>query len=402
MYALEGIRVLDLSRVLAGPICGQILGDLGAEVIKVENPGKGDDTRGWGVPIGGGDTSYYYSANRNKESVAIDLASEEGQRLCAELAMQADVVIENFKLGGAARFGLDYETLSARKPALVYCSISGYGREGPFAARLGYDALIQAETGLMSVNGVEGEPPMKVGVAIADISTGYYAAHAVLAALFARERSGRGQFIDLSLFDCGLSLLSFVANSSLLTGNEPARFGNDHPFVVPYGVFNVADGPIIIAVGNDRQFQRLCEKVLGCPELASDPRFIKNADRCANRQALFPLLQPYLDRFNRADLAGKLSENGIPGGEVRSVLEAVRSAEARARHMVHEVQHPQAGPVSLLGSPLRLSDSGLRPVSRPPQLGEHSRQVLSRVLSMSDAAIDALIGKGVVQDGPQI
>ncbi|OUR76944.1 hypothetical protein A9Q83_11985 [Alphaproteobacteria bacterium 46_93_T64] len=398
MRALEGTRVLDLSRVFAGPVCAQALGDLGAEVIKIENIKIGDDTRGMGVPVHGNDTSFFLSVNRNKESIALDLNSEEGRKIALEIAATCDVVIENFKQGGVEKFGLDYKSLSKENPGLVYCSISGYGRESDFSHRLGYDLVIQAEAGLMSLNGEEGQDPLRNSIAIVDLTTGNHAAQAVLAALFARERTGKGQYIDMCLFDCGLSLLSYYGNNTMWQGENPKRLGNSNPFVAPYGLFEVKDGAIILACANDGQFKRLCEKVLDCSELVTDPRFAKNSDRAANRDAMMEFLQPRMNKFTRKEFCDAMMANNIPGGEVRTLLEALHSDEAKSRGMIQKVMHPEAGEVNLISSPLRLSDSGIEPINRPPSLGENSRDILKRILEKSEAEIQSLIDQGIVEE----
>jgi crotonobetainyl-CoA:carnitine CoA-transferase CaiB-like acyl-CoA transferase len=397
MRALAGIRVLDLSRVLAGPICAQTLGDLGAEVIKIENVGGGDDTRTMGAPVHGKDTSFFNAVNRNKKSIALDLTTAEGQKVAADIAATCDVVIENFKLGGTAKFGLDYETLQKRNEKLIYCSVSGYGREGEFNHRLGYDLVVQGEAGLMYANGEASQPPLRFGLAVVDLVTGHHAAQACLAALFARERTGEGQAIDICLFDCGLALLAYHANNSLWLDQEPPRLGNSNPYVAPYGLFKVSDGYVILAIANDGQFKRLAADVLGAPELRDDPLFSSNQKRAQNKDALHAQMQPILDKFTRAQMCDALVKNKLPGGEVRTVLEALGSAEAVSRGMVHTVDHPQAGEVSLVGSPIRLSKSGVEPVGRPPSLGENSREVLS-LIGMDEAQIQALVDKGIVEE----
>lgn len=398
MKALAGVKVLDLSRVIAGPLCAQTLADFGADVIKIENVGGGDDTRTMGTPVHANDTSFFNAFNRNKKSIALDMSTEEGQKIARELADQADVVIENFKLGGAAKFGLDYETLSKKNEKLVYCSISGYGREGEFNHRLGYDLAIQGEAGLMFVNGEAKQEPLRFGLAIVDLVTGHQAAQACLAALFERERTGKGQTIDICLFDTGLALLAYHANNSMWLDQEPARLGNSNPYVAPYGVFKASDGFIILAIANDGQYRRFVEGVLNAPELATDERFLTNQDRAKNTAILQELLQPHLDKMTREEVCSAMVENKVPGGEVRSVLEALRSAEAKARSMVHSVEHPHAGAVSLVGSPIRLSNSDLPELKRPPSLGENSREVLTNVLEKSDSEVQALIESGVVEE----
>ena len=397
MRALAGIRVLDLSRVLAGPICAQTLGDFGAEVIKIENVGGGDDTRTMGVPVHGNDTSFFNAVNRNKKSVALDLTTEEGQKIAADLAATCDVVIENFKLGGAAKFGLDYETLQKRNEKLIYCSVSGYGREGEFNHRLGYDLVVQGEAGLMFANGEASQDPLRFGLAIVDLDTGHHAAQACLAALFARERTGEGQAIDICLFDCGLALLAYHANNSMWLDKEPPRLGNSNPYVAPYGLFKVSDGFVILAIANNGQFRRLVADILKAPELNEDPRFTTNPLRAKNMDALHAVMQPFMDRFTRAELCDALVAQKLPGGEVRTVLEALRSAEATARGMVHTVEHPHAGDVSLVGSPIRLSKSGMEGVNRPPSLGENSTEVL-RSLGCDEAQITDFLARGIIEE----
>lgn len=392
---LAGLRVLDLSRVLAGPWCTMVLADLGAEVIKVENPRGGDDTRHWGPPYAGGESAYYLSANRNKQSIAIDLATPDGQALVRALAAKSDVLVENYKQGGLQRFGLDYATLALLNPALIYCSISGYGRASPIAERPGYDYVIQAEGGLMAVTGPEDGEPMKVGVAVADLFTGMAAAQAVLAALIARERDGRGQHIDMALYDCQLAMLANVASAALVSGEEPGRYGNGHPTVVPYQVFQASDGAFVVAAGNDRQFAAFA-RTLGQPELASDPRFATNPARVEHRAALIDLLQAPLVARTKAHWFASLHAAGVPCGEVRGPLAALRAPEAAARGMVRDVAHPTIGTLPLVGSPLKLGGTPVVEPVAPPLLGEHGDQVLSDVLGLDAAAIAALRSSGAI------
>ncbi len=375
---LTGRRVLDLSRVLAGPWCGQVLADLGAEVIKVENPKSGDDTRAWGPPFAGGESAYYLSANRGKRSIAVDLASAEGQAVVLDLARQADILIENYKLGGLDRFGLDYASVAAVNPRIVYCSISGYGRTGPAAARLGYDYVIQAEGGLMAVTGDIDGPPVRVGVAVADLFTGMASAQACLAALIAADRDGLGQHIDMALYDCQLAMLGNVASSYLISGEEPARYGNGHPTVVPYENFPTADGRVILAVGNDRQFAALAG-LLGQPGLATDERFVKNAGRIVNRAALLAILKPLIAAHSTAWWLEQLPATGIPGGEVMPVSRAVDSEVAQARGMTATVAHPSAGEVRLMASPLKFAATPVRAPQAPPLLGQDTDEVLAEL-----------------------
>jgi len=393
---LAGIRVLDLSRVLAGPWCTMILADLGAEVIKVENPQGGDDTRHWGPPYVGGESAYYLCANRNKQSIAVDLSTPEGQAIVRDLAAVSDVVVENYKTGGLDRFGLDYATLSAAFPSLVYCSISGYGRQSPLADRPGYDYVIQAEGGLMAITGEKDGDPLKVGVAVADLFTGMAAAQAVLAALIARDRDGLGQHIDMALYDCQLAMLANVGSAFLTSGAEPRRHGNQHPTIVPYQLFETADGRVVIAVGNDRQFGFLCRDLLGRPDLADDERFATNSQRSLNRDALIPLLAPLIAAHPTAYWLDGLRRAGVPSGEVRSVGQALSAPETMARGMVRTVAHPTAGDVSLVASPLHLRGTPVVEPIAPPLLGEHGDIVLQGALGYAPERIAALRACGAL------
>ena len=383
--ALHGIRILDLSRVLAGPWCTMALGDLGADVIKIENPRGGDDTRGWGPTFVEGESAYYLCTNRNKRSVAVDLGSSDGQRTIRELALHCDVVVENFKAGALQRYGLDYEALCRVKPDLIYCSISGYGRQSPLADRAGYDYVVQAEGGLMSVTGEPDGAPMKVGVAVADLFTGMYAVQAILAALLARRNDGQGQHIDLALFDCQLAMLANVAGAALVSGQEPQRFGNAHASVVPYQVLATRDAEIVLAVGNDRQFKLLCDQVLERPDIAADSRYATNRSRLEHRDSLIPLLEQVLRTRDAADWQRRLASTGIPTGTVRSVGAALHSPEAQARAMVTTVQHPRIGALPLVASPVRMSGTPVVAPRPPPMLGEHTTEVLRELLGR-DAA----------------
>ena len=378
--SLHGIRILDLSRVLAGPWCTMTLGDLGADVIKIENPKGGDDTRGWGPTFVEGESAYYLCANRNKRSVAVDLSSPEGQRIIRELAVKCDVVVENFKAGALQRYGLDYESLRQIKPDLIYCSISGYGRTSPLADRAGYDYVVQAEAGLMSITGEPDGEPMKVGVAVADLFTGMYAVQAILAAIIARNNDGGGQLIDLALFDCQLAMLANVSSAYLVSGQEPARFGNAHASVVPYQVLPTRDSEIVLAVGNDRQFKLLCEEVLERPGIAADPRYATNRARLDHRDTLIPLLEEALRTRDAADWQQRLASTGIPTGTVRTVGAALQSPEASAREMVTTVQHPKVGPLALVSSPIRMDGTPVVKPSPPPLLGQHTEEVLRELL----------------------
>ncbi len=394
---LHGLRVLDLSRVLAGPFCGATLGDLGAEVIKVERPTRGDDTRSWGLRVGETESTYFNAVNRNKRSVALDLARPEGQALARELALSSDVVIQNFKAGGAEKLGLGCAELQALKPELIYCSISGYDPQGSEAARLGYDLVAQGEAGLMALNGEAGRPPLKFGVAAVDLFTGMYAAQAIMAALIERGRTHKGRHIQLALFDCGLTLTAYYGLEALLKGEDPPRYGNAHPSIVPYGVFDARDGPVIITVGNDDQFRRFCSDVIGRPDLAEAPRFATNLLRSQNRDELVPLLELEIGRRSRADILSSLAAGGIPGGEVLGLGEALRSPRAVETGMVTTQPHPVAGETHVLGAPFRF-DGERRPVQlRPPILGEHSDEVLGEVLGKTAEDLQALKAAGVVR-----
>ncbi|MBE9537615.1 MAG: CoA transferase [Proteobacteria bacterium] len=386
MGALSHIKVLDLSRVLAGPWASQILADLGAEVIKIERPGVGDDTRGWGPPFlkdqDGNDTkesAYFLCTNRGKQSVCIDMKSEQGQETIRQLADQCDVVLENFKVGGAAKFGIDYESLAPRNPGLVYCSITGFGQNGPYKDRPGYDFLVQAMGGLMSVtgqpDGAEGAGPQKVGVALTDIMTGLYATIGILAALTERDRSGQGQFVDLALLDVTAATLANQASNYLVGGMVPTRLGNAHPNIVPYQSFVASDGHLIVAVGNDAQFRRFVE-VLGCPELADDERYATNQARVMNRERLVPLLQrPMLERGKDEWLA-ILEGVKVPAGPINSVAEVFAEPQIQAREMQIELAHPHNPALQLVGNPIKLSRTPVEYKKPPPTLGQHTEEVL--------------------------
>jgi crotonobetainyl-CoA:carnitine CoA-transferase CaiB-like acyl-CoA transferase len=394
---LAGVRVLDLSRVLAGPWCAMTLGDLGAEVIKVEHPQRGDDTRDWGLRVGRTETAYFNSVNRNKRSIALDLQTADGQEIARSLALKSDVVIQNFKLGGVEKMGLGWEQLRKQHPSLVYCSISGYDRSGPEAARPGYDLLVQGEAGLMALNGEADRPPVKFGVAAVDMFTGMYAAQAVLAALYERQRTGRGRHVEMALFDCGLMITAYYGLEALLQGEDPPRYGNAHPSIVPYGVFDAADGPLVITVGTNRQFERFCREVIERPDLAEDERFGANLDRTAHRGELLPLIKRELAGRTRRELLERLSRCGIPCGEVLGLHEALTSRRAVEAGLVTRQPHPEAGSTPVLAPPYRF-DGVRSPVRRPPpQLGGDTRQVLHELLGLSDDELSRLHGRGVVR-----
>lgn len=404
--ALSGLRVLDLSRVLAGPWASQLLADLGADVVKVERPGAGDDTRAWGPPwlddIDGkptGESAYYLSANRNKRSVTIDMAQADGQALIRQLAGKADIVIENFKVGGLARYGLDYASLSAINPRLIYCSITGFGQTGPYAARAGYDFLIQGMGGLMSLtgrpDGSPGEGPMKVGVALTDVMTGLYSTVAVLAALAHRERSGRGQHIDLALLDVQIASLANQAANYLVGGDVPRRMGNAHPNIVPYQDFPTADGYMIIAVGNDSQFASLCEAI-DRPQWARDARFRTNPQRVKHRDELVESLRGITLTRTTAQWVSMLEARGVPCGPINRMDQVFADPQVQARAMRLEMSHPVAGKVPLVANPIRMSETPVQYRHAPPTLGEHTEAVLGEWLALDAPQLAALHDRGVV------
>lgn len=396
MLALEGLKVLDLSRVLAGPWCTQTLADLGADVWKVENPGGGDDTRSWMPPEIDGESTYFLCCNRSKRSIAVNFRDPEGQALIRSMAEQADVVVENFRKGALERFGLGYEDLRKVNPRLIYCSISGYGRTGARSEEAGYDFAIQAESGLMSITGeVEGEP-MKVGIAICDIVSGMNAVQAILAALIAREKTGEGQHIDIALLDSAVNLLANVASGHLATGQTPRRFGNAHASVAPYQVFPSSDGNFAVAVGNDMQFRALCAKVIGRPELAEDPRFSTAKGRASNREELAAILEDVFRTNTKAHWFDALKAAGVPGGQIRTVPEVFAAPEASERGMFHVVEDARHGELKLPGSPLHLRGTPTRKPSAPPRLGEHTDAILQEVLGLDQEARGRLRAKGTV------
>ncbi|CAJ6873739.1 CAIB/BAIF family protein [Burkholderia pseudomallei] len=392
---LAGIKVLRLPRVLAGPWCAMVLADLGAEVIKIEHPRRGDDTRDFFNDTATTETTYFNSVNRSKRSICVDLQTQAGRRIARELAAQADVVVHNFKAGGAEKLGLGYDALAALNPRLVHCAISGYDRSGPEAGRPGYDLVVQGEAGLMALNGEAGRPPLKFGVAVADLFTGMYSAQAILAALYERHATGRGRRIEMALFDCGLMVTSYYGLEALLMGEDPPRYGNAHPSIVPYGVFDAADGPIVITVGNNPQFARFCD-VIGRPELAADARFATNIARSANRAALLPEILRELGRRPRAALLAALADAGIPCGEVLGLREALTSERARSAGLVTRQPHPVAGEVDVLAPPYRFDGERLPVRGAPPVLGADTDRVLGEWLGMSGREIAQLRSERVV------
>lgn len=402
---LAGIRVVDLSRVLAGPWCSQLLADYGADVIKVERPGSGDDTRGWGPPwlrdAAGGpsaESAYFLSTNRNKRSITIDLSQARGQGIVRSLAASADVFIENFRVGSLVRYGLDAESLGAANPRLVYCSISGYGQTGARAAEPGYDAMIQASAGLMSLTGArdeEGGSPQKVGVAIADIMAGMYAATAIMAALHSRERTGRGQHVDVPLYDSQVAWLANQAMNWLVSGEVPRRLGTAHPNIVPYQSFATRDGYLMLAVGTDRQF-RACVDCLGCPGLADLPEYASNARRVENREALVSLLAERFRERDTADWIEALQAARVPAGPINNLAEVLSGEYAAARELVRSLPHPTAGRVPTVANPVRFSETPVEYRSAPPVLGQDTIPVLRQELGLNDEDIHELRQAGVI------
>ena len=390
---LAGIRVLDLSRVLAGPYCTMLLSDLGADVVKVERPGEGDETRTWGPPHAGGEAAYFLSVNRGKRSVAVDLSRDEGRSLAQRLAARADVVLENFRAGTAERLGLGYDELSPANPGLVYCSIGGFGSGRVPSGRPGYDFVVQAESGLMAITGEEDGPPLKVGVAVVDVLAGYAAATSILAALVARASTGRGERLEVSLLDAALSALVNVGQSSLVTGSEARRYGNAHPNIVPYQTFEASDGTIAVAAANDGLYRRLCNAI-DRADLADDERFATNPARVENRDALIAELQRVFATRAADEWISLLEEAGVPAGKVRGALEAIEEATRAGRDATTTVEHPTAGLLRLVASPLRPA-SGTRAPEAPPLLGQHTREVLHEI-GCSDDELDALERDSVI------
>lgn len=376
--ALDNIKILDLSRVLAGPYCTMILGDLGAEVIKVETPIYGDDTRSWGPPFQEDVSAYYLCANRNKKSVTIDLKSPEGLMAIKALVQEADVVIHNFKTGTMEKFGLDYEALKTINEKVVYCSITGFGETGPYQNMPGYDFIIQAMSGFMSITGTEASGPQKVGVAIIDVLTGLYATIGIQAALLERETSGHGQKIDLSLYDCATSSLINIGSNYLIGGETPTRLGNEHANIVPYQTFITKDGEMVIAVGNDGQFEKLCQ-IIGQPSLAKDARFATNPSRVKYRTELIPLLQrAFLDRTTN-EWKQYCDTHNIPCGPIQNLNEVAADPQLQARNMFVTMNHPTAGEIKLINSPLHLSRTPVSIRHHPPNLGEHNDDILNNI-----------------------
>ncbi len=392
---LDGITILDLTRVLSGPYCTMMLADLGARVIKIEQPGRGDDTRAWGPPFVGSESAYFLSINRNKESVTINLKAEQGRELVMRLLERADILVENFRPGAMARLGLDYERLSARWPRLVYCSISGFGQAGPRRDEPGYDAVVQAEGGLMSITGPGDGAPYRLGVAVADIVTGMFAAQGITSALLARERTGRGQFVDIAMLDSTVALLTYQASSYFATDVSPVRMGNRHPSIVPYENFAASDGDFVLSVGNDAIWQSFC-RVTGLDALAHDSRFATNAARVEHYDELKPILDATLRTRARHEWIAALLAAGVPCGAVRNAGEVLSDPQLEHRGMIATVEHATEGSIKVLGSPLKLSATPTSVRDAPPALGQHTESVLGGDLGLSQQEIQSLRAAGVI------
>ena len=400
---LSGIRVFDITRVLAGPSATQILGDLGADVIKIERPGSGDDSRGLGPPYlkdasgaETGESAYFMSANRNKRSLTLNLTSSEGQELARSLIAHCDVVIENFRTGNLSQYGLAYEQIKDRFPRLIYCSVTGFGHTGPYAKRAGYDYLVQGMGGIMSVTGEPGGPPQKVGVGIADLMTGMYAAVAILAALRHRDATGNGQYIDMALLDTQVAWLSYVGQNYLTSGQVPRRFGNQHPNIMPYQVFGAADGLLILAIGNDAQFERFCA-FCRRSELAADPRYATNAQRLRNRDSLTPVIADLIAAHPIRHWVDGLTKVNVPCSPINSIDQVFADPQVKARNMEIAMPHSATDElVRLIGSPIKMSESPVSYRRPPPTLGQHSAEVLHELLGLRPDQIDGLRSRGVI------
>lgn len=390
---LAGLTVLDLTRILSGPYCTMMLADMGARVIKVEQPGKGDDTRGWGPPFQSGESSYFLSVNRNKESLTLNFKQPEGRAVLDKLIAGADVVVENFRPGALARQGLDYASLSATRPDLVYCSISGFGQTGPRSSEPGYDAVMQGEGGLMSITGPAGGAPYRLGVAIADIVTGMFAAYGVAMGLLAKERTGQGQHVDIGMLDSVAAVLTYQAGIYFATGQAPPRLGNQHPTIVPYETVTASDGDLVVAVGNDNLFVKFCG-VLGTPALAEDERFATNAGRIENQDALRPLLAERIRTRTRAEWLADLKTTGIPCGSVRDLAEVLNDPQLQERLMVLPMTHPKVGAMQVLGVPVKLGTTAGGVRTPPPVLGQHTTAILEEL--GYDAAARAALAEAKV------
>ncbi len=395
-HPLDGIRVLDFTRVLAGPYITMVLADLGAEVIKIENPNGGDDTRQYRPPEQGDESFYFLSVNRHKKSVGVNITTEEGRALLKDLAAQSDILVQNFRPDVMDRYGLNYDAMKEINPRLIYASISGYGNDSPYRLVAGYDQIAQGEGGIMWMTGHPDTPPVRAAASIADTFTGLHTGMAILAALQARERTGEGQFIDLALLDSVIAVTSFQAQAALLTGENMGRPGNGSQLVVPTGMFECADGEINMLIGNDRQFQRLCEAVIGQADLAADPRFATIAGRRDNQQALLDILEPIFRTRPRDEWIASCRKHGVPAGSVRSPVEAVAAPEPNARGLIQEVDHPTAGTFKTVGSPIKMSATPVRPAGPAPLLCQHTDEVLRGVLGLDDERIADLRDSGAV------
>ena len=393
--SLDGVTVVDLTRVLSGPYCTMLLADMGARVIKIEQPNRGDDTRAWGPPFIGTEAAYFLSINRNKESFTLNVKDARARALLGRLLDRADVLVENFRPGTMKRLGLDYEAVAARSPRLVYCSISGFGQHGPRRDEPGYDAVVQAEGGLMSITGDADGPPFRLGVAVSDIVTGMFAAQGILGALFAREQTGRGQYVDVAMLDSTAALLTYQAANYFATGTAPGRLGNRHPTIVPYETFAAADSELVLAVGNDDLWRRFC-RVAELGALATDPRFATNADRVAHYAELKPLLDDRLRMRPRAEWIAALTADGVPCGSVRNVEQVLQDPQLQDREMIAAVEHPSVGSVRVLGTPVKLSDTPATIRTAPPALGQHTDAILRTELGVNDAEIESLRATGVI------
>jgi crotonobetainyl-CoA:carnitine CoA-transferase CaiB-like acyl-CoA transferase len=394
MRPLDDLFVLDLSRILSGPVCSMMLADMGAQVIKIEPPPHGDDTRQWGPPFVGGIATYFHSINRGKKSVGLNLKTDAGKRILWELVDRADVLIENFRPGVLAGLGFGYDAVAARNPRLIYCSVSGFGQTGPYRERPGYDVVAQGEAGLMDITGYPDQPPAKVGTSVSDIMAGMYACQGILLALLARHRSNKGQQIDVSLLDSTVSLLTYQALAYLTTGKTPSRMGTRHPSITPYECYRVKDGFVNIGVTNKKQWTGFC-RVLAMPEIATDPRFEIMKDRLAHYDALKAIITPKLLALTRAEAIEKMSQAEIPVGPVNTVAEILEDPHLRAREMIQELTHPEYGPIRQLGIPVKLSDTPGLVEGAPPRFGEHNRSVLS-MLGYSEEEIAESIRAGVL------
>jgi formyl-CoA transferase/CoA:oxalate CoA-transferase len=396
MKPLDDVFVVDLSRILSGPICTMLMGDMGAEIIKVEPPPTGDDSRQWGPPFVGGISTYFHSINRNKKSLGLNLKSEQGRRILWKLIERADVVIENFRPGVLDKLGFGYSEVAKINPRAIYCSISGFGQTGPYRNRPGYDVIAQGESGVMDLTGTADGPPVKMGASLADIVTGLYAFHGILLALLVRHRTGKGQRIDVSLLDSMVSTLTYNALIYLTTGRAPKRMGTRHPSIVPYECFRAKDGFVNVAVTNQKQFVNFC-KVIGFPEAATDPRFEHMKDRLAHYDELKRMMDPVIAGWTRAEVIERMSEVGIPSGPINTVGEIMEDPQIHARDMVYELIHPEYGPLKVLGIPIKLSDTPGGIELAPPRFGQHNHEILRRV-GYDDAAIAELQQKSVIAE----